>query len=124
GISNTNPSTSPWPNALPRSAQMAFTDPLLYQWATGCNVPVNSTWRMRFIRPNATLEYDTGLQQLNNATRWRHFWFTTIWNLPAMRTIAGVWHIQLYFNEVQQIDAPVTVVATRDPNFNRPPEPI
>ncbi|MGE0481486.1 MAG: peptidoglycan DD-metalloendopeptidase family protein [Phycisphaerae bacterium] len=124
GVTHLNPNTSPFPNVLPRSAQMSFADSLVYVWAMGCVLPVNSTVRVRFLRPNGTQEFDSGNLNFNNSVRYRHFWFWTNWNIPAMRSIAGEWRIQQYVNGVLLVDAPVTVVATRDPAFNRPPEPI
>jgi len=41
-----------------------------------------------------------------------------------MQTIPGTWRIEMEFNNQLVMNAPVEVVPTRNPNFNRPPVPV
>ncbi len=125
GVTATNIASVPPPPApWPRHAQMAFTDPTVYLWMLGGNLPATGTIRTRFFRPNGTPDYDSGNLAFNNG-RALQFWY--IWlglNVANMRTIAGTWRVIVDIDGEQMIDAPIVVVPQREPNFNRPPEPI
>ena len=126
GISTTDLSTVPYlPHPLPATGQMTLSQPSFWYWMVVANLPANSTWRAAFIRPNGTVSYDTGNFPMNIdvplRTPW--FWFGG-WNIAEMHTIAGRWHVDVYFNDVFMAHAPVHVVAALDPNFNRAPLPI
>jgi hypothetical protein len=114
----------PSPARPPVDAQMAYTDPLVYFWINTPNFPANSTWSERYIRPDGSLYFALGPFNFNNSTNygWALWWFSR--NIPEMRIKSGTWRIQLDINGVQLVDAPVEVVPTRTPGFNRPPLPI
>ncbi len=112
-----------WPYEWPRTGQIAQTDPVLRVWWYGTALPASSRWKVQFKRPNGTI-IDRANQNFGNPFwRWYNWWWT--YGLPAdMQTITGTWHVILRINDVQVIEAPIEVVAVRDPNFNRPPGPI
>ncbi len=113
----------PW--ELPRSGQIALSDPLIYLWFMVGNLPANSTWRTRFIRPNGTTAFDSGaiLFQGGNPA-YRSSWWWQSWNITDLHSIAGSWRIRLDINGVTMIDAPVEARMQRTEDFNRPPAAI
>lgn len=126
GVTTTDLNTVPGlPHALPASGQLAVSDPPFYFWLLVANFEAGSSARVVFIRPNATVAYDTGQFPMNITydirTAW--FWFGG-WDVADMHTITGRWHIDLYFNDQLMVHAPVQVVAVNIQNFNRPPLPI
>jgi murein DD-endopeptidase MepM/ murein hydrolase activator NlpD len=125
GVTSQDLSAFPGPPArFPTSPQMAFTDGNLFYWAQICNMPANSTWSERYIRPDGSLEYALGPFPFNNPTTYEfsQYWFNR--SVAGMHSIAGTWRIQFDVNGVQLIDAPVEVVPTATAGFNRPPLPI
>ena len=92
------------------------------------------SYRYRFYRPNATLAYDSGLLAYPNT---QAFWIASgdallaeLWlhyqgfNIPDMHTIAGTWTVTMEMDGAEVLRAPIEVVPVRDPDFNRPPQPI
>lgn len=114
----------PHPFESPKQAQVPLNAGFVYYWMQVVNIPANAQLRMRFYRPNGTLAQDTGDQPFGNPTFLR-FWpgFLYAWVFD-MQTIPGTWRVEVLFDSVEVIDAPIEVVSTVDPNFNRAPEPI
>ncbi|MBS0195926.1 MAG: M23 family metallopeptidase [Planctomycetes bacterium] len=122
GITPTDLSTVPGPpQALPRTGQLAFAERPHWFWMHVNALPANSTWRVRYIRPNGTQAYDSGTGNFGNNPYYRWSWWYWYYTLAELGTTAGTWRIRVDINGAQAIDAPVEVRATRDPNFNRPP---
>ena len=114
----------PHPQEQPKQAQIPLNAGFTYYWMQVANIPANATYRARFYRPNGTLSQDTGTQSFGNTSflrSWPGFFYFWVFD---MQTTPGTWHYKLDFNGVQVIDAPIEVVATVNPNFNRAPEPI
>ncbi len=116
-----------WPGVPARppvNAQLALGDPFLYYWIQLGNLPANSTWKERYVRPSGTIEFELGPFGFGNPTVFAHalYWFKR--DVGGMHTTPGTWRIQFEINGVQVIDAPIEVVPTVNPSFNRPPEPI
>jgi hypothetical protein len=114
----------PWPNRWPNSGQIALTDTFTRIWWYGTALPVGSTWRVVFVRPNGTIAFNGPNQAFGNPVEWR--WYNWWWsyNITDMHTTTGTWHVRLIVNGVQMIEAPIEVRTTRTPDFNRAPEPI
>jgi hypothetical protein len=96
---------------------------LLYYWAEICNLPANSTWKERYVRPDGTTEYELGPFPFNNPTTYQFsmYWFAR--DVPGMHSISGTWRIQMEINGQPFLDAPVSVFSAPPP-FIRPPLPI
>ncbi len=43
-----------WPTTFPRTGQIAASDSGVTFWIIACNLPKDSTWRVRFVRPNGS----------------------------------------------------------------------
>jgi hypothetical protein len=135
-VTATDPATVPslYPFEKPRHAQIAFSDPQVYTNMVGIRSQTSGTYRYRFYRPDATLAYDTGLLNYPND---ESFWlpsqsglFAELWvhhqgfDIPDMHAVAGTWTVTMDMDGAQVLEAPIEVVPVRDPDFNRPPQPI
>jgi hypothetical protein len=110
----------------PKHNQIPLNAGFTYYWMHLANVPANAKARMLFYAPNGTLSQDTGDFDFPYAGNpyirwWPGFLYLWVW---GMQDTPGTWHYKLQINGVQVLDAPVEVVATVNPTFNRPPEPI
>jgi murein DD-endopeptidase MepM/ murein hydrolase activator NlpD len=114
----------PFPARPPVNAQITFADPTLYYWMQIGNLPANSTWHERYVRPDGSTEFELGPFPFNNPTTYQTslYWFAR--DIGGMHSIAGTWRIQFDVNGAQLVDAPVEVVAQATQGFNRPPLPI
>jgi len=122
-----------YPYPRPHHAQIAFSDPRLYVDLVGLHLDPTGNYRYRFFRPDATLAHDTGVVAYPNLhSYWRpggdiyaEQWFHAEgFDIADMHAIEGTWRMTLEINGNEVVDAPIEVVATRDPNFNRPPRAI
>lgn len=114
----------PHPFEQPYQAQVPLNAGFVYYWMQVANIAPNAQVRLRFFRPNGTLAQDTGDQPFGNPEFlrfWPGFLYLWVWD---MQTIPGTWRVEILFDGIEVIDAPIEVVATIDPQFNRPPEPI
>jgi hypothetical protein len=113
------PSRAPTDNQILLSASAN-----IYYWIQMGNLPPNSVWEERYVRPNGTTEYSLGPFSFGNATTFQQsqYWFYRV--VAGMATTTGTWHIQFKVNGVLLVDAPVQVVAAVNPSFNRAPEGI
>jgi murein DD-endopeptidase MepM/ murein hydrolase activator NlpD len=115
----------PPPMRFPNQGQFAFADPLLtFYWMQIGSLPTNSTWQFIFVRPDGTTALTSQVGNFNNPRPYGNFKAAFAWNIPEMRAIAGTWQVRVLVNGQELINAPVLVVATATPGFNRPPEPI
>jgi len=124
GLSETSPQGITPPDPLPTSSQWAQTNAQIYMWCKLKNLPAGSTHQWRLKRPDGTIQYTNPVTSFNNATSFASSWWWWGITSPAMQSIPGTWEIQLKINGQVMIDAPVEVVPTSNPGFNRPPEPI
>ncbi|MCZ6835917.1 MAG: M23 family metallopeptidase, partial [Planctomycetota bacterium] len=125
GVTHLNMNNEPWlPYALPRSAQLELNDTLGYYWVKVHNVPAFSTWQWQFVRPNGTIAYTSSVGTYNISVLFRSAWWFFTWNIADMHTIPGTWTVRYWMNGSLMVESPIEVVANRDPNFNRPPNPV
>lgn len=112
-----------WPYRWPTSGQIALSDPAIRVWFYGTSLPANSTWTVRFRRPNGTIVPGSTPQAFENPP-WRWFSWWQTYNVTEMHSTTGTWHVLLSINGEEMVEAPVEVRSERTPGFNRPPEPI
>ncbi len=113
----------PLPFEQPRTGQFGFDDVFIYLWFQAANLPADAAWRFVFLRPDGTTALDESgtLGNVSFLRYWPGFFY---WYVEDMHTIAGTWHVDVYFDNQLMVHAPIEVVAVKDPNFNRAPEPI
>ena len=91
-------------------------------WYIIHNMPANSTWRVRYIRPNATQFYDSGAQNFNNSSYYRYAAWWLWYGLNP--DVAGQWNVELSINGQVMVTAPFTVLNSGGIPVNRPPGPV
>ncbi|MEZ6318680.1 MAG: peptidoglycan DD-metalloendopeptidase family protein [Phycisphaerales bacterium] len=125
GVTNDDLSAAAgFPYAMPTDAQLALSDSGLYFWAQIANLPQMATWRVIIRRPDTSVAVDTLDVDYLNPVLWRDSWTWWMFDVADMHTIPGTWHVEFMLSGQTMVDAPVEVVATPSPAFNRPPEPI
>jgi hypothetical protein len=90
-------------------------------WLNVQNLPANSTWRVRLMRPNGTQAFDSGTANFNNGSAYRWSWWWWRYNFDLS---VGEWKVEIYLNGTLMTAAPITVVATAGEVVNRPPNPV
>ncbi|EEF62200.1 M23 family metallopeptidase [Pedosphaera parvula] len=91
-------------------------------WYIIHNQPANSTWRLRYLRPNGTLFFDSGTNPHNNATAYRYASWWVYYNLTP--DIAGTWTFELSINGQVMVQAPFFVLNAGGVPVNHVPNPI
>jgi len=112
----------PWDEAVRTSAFPKGVQRWVYFRVEFGNIPPNTTWKVTFRKPNGSPAPGfpaTG--SFGNAELWRDGWLWYVWILDL--TNNGTWHMQLEFNDVQEIDAPFEV-SNSGVEVNDPPSPI
>jgi murein DD-endopeptidase MepM/ murein hydrolase activator NlpD len=93
-------------------------------WYIIHNQSANSSWRVRYLRPNATVLVDSGTQAYSNPAnpfyRYRTWW--VYYNLNP--DVAGTWTLELSVNGEVMVLAPFTVLNSGGVPANRPPNPV
>lgn len=119
GVAPPLPWRAPVDNQIPLAANGD-----IYYWIQFVNLPANSNWVERYIRPNGTVEYQLGPFPFGNPTTYQvsQYWFHR--TVGGMATTTGTWHIEFEVNGVQLVRAPVEVVSVVSGTFNRPPSNI
>lgn len=85
------------------------------------NLPQGSTWRVRFLRPNGTVAYDSGTASFNNAFfRWSWYYWT--YNLSI--NMVGTWKAELSVNGSVVVSAPFRASSSLTFNRNLPPNAV
>lgn len=112
----------PWP--LPRSGHIELTDPFTYFWASILNLSAQSHWQIQFVAPDGSLVYDSGSVSFGNSTDLLGAWWYWAFDFPELHQQEGTWHLLLFVNNVQLIQAPFEVVVQRNPSQNRPPHAV
>jgi hypothetical protein len=96
------------------------TQPVRF-WTNLINLPDSSTWRVRFLRPNATTLLDSGTVSFGNPFyRWSYWW----WSYNVSLSTLGTYRILLDINGSTVADVPFDVVANAGEIVNRPPDAI
>lgn len=107
----------------PRNGTFTLGTHRVCQWFSPHNMPINSTFQVRFTRPNGTVFYSSPTYPFNNPAVYRdlaYYWL--YWDL-ALDAI-GTWHTDLTINGVKVITAPFEVVQAMKHIVNRPPNAI
>lgn len=118
-------SAAPLPYRAPADNQIPISaGGYIYYWIQFGNLPPNSTWKERYIRPNGQIEYELGPFNFGNPTNYQfsQYWFYRY--VYGMSNTPGTWRIQFEVNNRLLVDAPVEVVTTVSSTFNRAPLPI
>jgi Peptidase family M23 len=113
-----------WPARWSTIGHVGFMDPPLRVWFLGANLPMGSSWKVRFQRPDGSFVAYDQPQYFGNTVPWRrfHWWWT--YDVLEMRVIPGTWTILVYVNDELMVEAPIEVMPESDPTFNRPPETV
>ena len=127
GASRTDAFASPltiFPHEPIKDSQHALSDSHVYFWIRMSNLPIGSTWDVNWYRPDGQLVWDGFVVPFGNTELFVEYWTGWAYDFPELHTIAGTWRLELLINGEVVVDAPIEIVATIDPAFNRPPEPI
>ncbi|HWN93481.1 MAG TPA: M23 family metallopeptidase [Methylomirabilota bacterium] len=91
-------------------------------WINQHNMPPNTSWRVRFLRPNGTVRYDSGtVVRANPFYRWS--WWS--WNYTINFDVTGTWKVELNQNNGQLVaQMPFEIVSSTALMTNRPPHPV
>jgi hypothetical protein len=109
---------------LPRSSPWPQTNTTIWLWCYLRNMGLGNTWQVRFKRPNGSIAYTSPVTTFTNTSYFPWSWWWWQYDIPSMKTTPGTWEVRLTINGIVQIDAPLEVVPTPIPGFNRAPEPI
>jgi hypothetical protein len=94
-------------------------------WMRGLNLPPESTIRFQFFFPSGAADYDSGEWSFGSDTdyytSWLGWW---TFNLTDMHKTSGTWSVVISVNGEHFLTAPIEVVQTVDPEFNRAPRAI
>ena len=91
-------------------------------WYILHNQPTNSTWRVRYLRPNNTQFFDSSTQAFGNTTAYRYAtWW--VWYSLALDT-AGTWTFELSIDGQVQVRAPFLVVDPGTAPTNHAPNAV
>jgi hypothetical protein len=90
-------------------------------WILTGNLPANSNYRFRFIRPDSSLAFDSGLGEFGNPYHRFSWWW---WSQPINVNQLGTWHLNVELNGTPVASAPFDVVVFPFQIVNRPPNPI
>ncbi len=113
-----------WPFAVPASGALAMSQQPHFIWILVANMPAGSDWSIRWIQPNGALNFQSPTFPFNNGAFFRRSWWWFNWFIFDMQSIPGTWKIEVLINGQTLVSAPIVVVPTLDPLFNRPPAPI
>jgi hypothetical protein len=122
-ICRSNPGVSAPPLSPCRDAQWVQSDQWVYFWIQTYNVPANTNWRVRYVRPDGVTSLDSGFQPFNNPA-YQASWWWFVWYVYDMQVFTGTWTVIIDFDAVNIVTAPFEVVTTPTPGFNRAPTAI
>ena len=91
-------------------------------WMILHNLPANSSWEIRYLRPDGSVAFDSGVGYFNNNVdyRWSWWWWRYYVNLDTL----GTWYVDFQVNGSSLIQAPFDVVASANQIVNRAPDPV
>ncbi|MCB2153985.1 M23 family metallopeptidase [bacterium] len=90
-------------------------------WAMAQNIPPFCPWRVRILRPDKSLSFDSGSNSFSNPTLYRQsFWY---WSYLLDLSVTGTWTIELTLDGEVMAEAPFEVVGSPESGPNRPPLP-
>lgn len=91
-------------------------------WISLINMPANTTWRVRYRRPNSSIAFDSGTGDFGGNPFYRESWWWWRYNIDL--NALGTWNILFDLNGQTLLTAPFTVVASAGQIVNRAPNPI
>ncbi|MBS1715948.1 MAG: M23 family metallopeptidase [Armatimonadetes bacterium] len=109
------------PFDLPRTGTFATGVRSVGFWALVQNLPTNSVWKVRFVRANGSVAYDSGNQAWNNPFYRQSSWW---WRYNVNLNATGEWKTELWINDQLSVSAPFRVRSTTELNNNRPPHAV
>lgn len=91
-------------------------------WFIIHNQPANSTWRLRYLRPNGTVFLDSGARAYpaHPFYRYASWWIWYGLNLDA----SGTWQVELYNNAQLMVSAPFVSLNAGSTPVNGAPHPV
>lgn len=110
------------PFDIPRRGSFRPGTQLVSLWINVLNLPEQSVWRLRYIRPDGTVAIDNGGFFEPNQPPYRSSWWW--WRRFPNLDVPGTWKIVVDINDETLGEAPFEVVPFTEPIVNRPPEPI
>ena len=119
--SNNIPDEAFYPHNPPRTGSFvrAGTAQPIGAWYVIHNEPANSAWRARYMRPDGTVGFDSGLRAGTNAySRWMATWFSFAFDADT----TGRWTLELSVNDQLLVNAPFLVLPAGATATNHPPE--
>lgn len=91
-------------------------------WYVIHNQPSNSTWRVRYLRPDNSQFFDSGTQPFGNTAPYRYAsWW--LWYDLAL-DVSGTWTLELSVNDQVQLLAPFLVIDEGNAPTNHAPKPV
>lgn len=125
GVTKENLALIPgFPFAVPAAGHLALSEQPHWIWITVANMPTNSTWFIRWVRPDGSLDFQSSTFPFGNTEFFRRSWWWFNWYIFGMTEVPGTWRIQVFINNQQMVDAPIEVLPALQPGFNRAPAPI
>jgi len=88
-------------------------------WFIPGNLPASSTWRLRYLRPDLSLYFDSTPQSLNNSSFYRYSNWWLYYTINP--NVAGNWTLEFSLNGQVMVNAPFTVLNSGGVPTNRPP---
>jgi hypothetical protein len=90
-------------------------------WIQARNLPASSHWRVRYVRPDGSIAFDSVAGSFG-APAYRSSWWW--WSYSVNLNTTGPWHLRLNVNGAILAEVPFDVVATAAEIVNRPPAPV
>lgn len=107
------------PYEMPNAANYVIGSGPVGFYIQAINLPVNSNFRVRFLRPNGTVAFDSGTGTFGSNPFYRQSWWW--WRYTVNLNTAGAWTAELSVNGVAQVTAPFNVGNAYPLNSNLPP---
>jgi hypothetical protein len=93
-------------------------------WYIIHNLPASSTWRARYLRPDTTLFYDSGVQAYEDPPN-PFYRYSTWWLWQGLDPdTAGTWIFELSVNDSVMVKAPFIVINSGEIPTNHPPASV
>lgn len=110
----------PW--ELPRTGSFRTGNQLVTFYTQLHNLPANSTWKVRFIRPDNSVSFDSGTVGWGNSSFYRWSWWW--WRYNVALNVAGTWKVEFSVNGQVLVTAPFRVTVSLVNNRNLPPNKV
>lgn len=88
-------------------------------WTVLYNLPASSTWRVRFLRPDGTVRYNSNVNAFGSGSEPFYRWSYWTWNYNINFDVTGTWTVEFRVNGTVVVQAPLTITSATA--TNRPP---